>query len=110
MRKLLIFILLASNSVVAFAQETFPFNGIRPKDVTSYALVNATIYSTPENKLEGATVVIEKGKIIAIGKGIAIPANCVRIDVTGKFIYAGFIDIFSSYGIPKRQMILEKAP
>ena len=103
MRKLLIFILLASNSVVAFAQETFPFNGIRPKDVTSYALVNATIYSTPENKLEGATVVIEKGKIIAIGKGIAIPANCVRIDVTGKFIYAGFIDIFSSYGIPKKQ-------
>ena len=103
MRKLLIFILLASNSVVAFAQETFPFNGIRPKDVTCYALVNATIYSTPENKLEGATVVIEKGKIIAIGKGIAIPANCVRIDVTGKFIYAGFIDIFSSYGIPKKQ-------
>ena len=103
MRKLLIFILLASNSVVAFAQETFPFNGIRPKDVTSYALVNATIYSTPENKLEGATVVIEKGKIIAIGRGIAIPANCVRIDVTGKFIYAGFIDIFSSYGIPKKQ-------
>jgi len=103
MRKLLIFILLASNSVVAFAQETFPFNGIRPKDVTAYALVNATVYSTPENKLEGATVVIEKGKIIAVGKGIAIPDNCVRIDVTGKFIYAGFIDIFSSYGIPKKQ-------
>jgi len=103
MRKLLIIGLVLATHVQLFAQETFPFNGIRPKDVTAYALVNATIYSTPENKLEGATVVIEKGKIIAVGKGIAIPANCVRIDATGKFIYAGFIDVFSTYGIPKKQ-------
>ena len=103
MRKLLVFILLVSNGIVSFAQETFPFNGIRPKDVSAYALTNATIYSTPENKLEGATVIIEKGKIIAVGKGIAIPANCVSIDATGKFIYAGFIDVFSTYGIPKKQ-------
>ncbi len=103
MRKLLILGLVLATHVQLFAQETFPFNGVRPKDVTSYALVNATVYSTPENKLEGATVVIEKGKIIAVGKGVAIPANCVRIDATGKFIYAGFIDVFSTYGIPKKQ-------
>ena len=103
MRKLLILGLVLATHVQLFAQETFPFNGIRPKDVTAYALVNATVYSTPENKLEGATVVIEKGKIIAVGKGIAVPANCVRIDATGKFIYAGFIDVFTSYGIPKKQ-------
>ncbi len=103
MRKLFILGLVIATHVHLFAQETFPFNGVRPKDVTSYALVNATVYSTPENKLEGATVVIEKGKIIAVGKGVAIPSNCVRIDATGKFIYAGFIDVFSSYGIPKKQ-------
>jgi imidazolonepropionase-like amidohydrolase len=103
MRKLLILGLVLATHVQLFAQETFPFNGVRPKDVTSYALVNATVYSTPENKLEGATVVIEKGKIIAVGKGIAIPSNCVRIDATGKFIYAGFIDVFSTYGLPKKQ-------
>jgi len=103
MRKLLILGLVLATHVQLFAQETFPFNGIRPKDVTAYALVNATVYSTPENKLEGATVVIEKGKIIAVGKGIAVPANCVRIDATGKFIYAGFIDVFTSYVIPKKQ-------
>jgi imidazolonepropionase-like amidohydrolase len=104
MKKLLIIGLVLATHVQLFAQETFPFNGIRPKDVTSYALVNATIYSTPENKLEGATVVIEKGKIIAVGTGImTLPANCVRIDASGKFIYAGFIDVFSTYGIPKKQ-------
>ena len=103
MRKLFILGLVLAMHVHLLAQETFPFNGVRPKDVTSYALVNATVYSTPENKLEGATVVIEKGKIIAVGKGVAIPANCVRIDATGKFIYAGFIDVFSTYGIPKKQ-------
>jgi hypothetical protein len=70
MKKLFIIGLVLATHVQLFAQETFPFNGIRPKDVTSYALVNATIYSTPENKLEGATVVIEKGKIIAVGTGI----------------------------------------
>lgn len=103
MRKLLVFILLVSNGIVAFAQETFPFNGVRPKDVSAYALTNATVYSTPENKLEGATVIVEKGKIKAVGKNIPIPANCAIIDASGKFIYAGFIDAFSTYGIPKKQ-------
>ena len=103
MRKLLVFILLVSNGIVSFAQETFPFNGVRPKDVSAYALTNATVYSTPENKMEGATVIIEKGKIKAVGKNIPIPANCVIIDATGKFIYAGFVDAFSTYGIPKKQ-------
>lgn len=103
MRKLLAFILLVSNGFVAFTQETFPFNGIRPKDVSAYALVNATVYTTPDIKLEGATVIIEKGKIIAVGKGITIPAHCVRIDASGKFVYAAFVDVFSTYGMPKKQ-------
>ena len=63
MRKLLILGIVLAMNLQLFAQETFPFNGVRPKDVTSYALVNATVYSTPENKLEGATLVIEKGKL-----------------------------------------------
>ncbi len=103
MRKLLVFILLVSNGIVSFAQETFPFNGVRPKDVSAYALTNATVYSTPENKMEGATVIIEKGKIKAVGKNIPIPANCVIIDASGKFIYAAFVDVFSTYGMPKKQ-------
>ncbi|MFN4885084.1 MAG: amidohydrolase family protein [Bacteroidota bacterium] len=103
MKKLLFLILLASHSCFLFAQDTFPFNGIRPKDVSAYALTNATIYSTPEIKLEGATVIVEKGKIISVGKNIPIPKHCAIIDASGKFIYAGFIDAFSTYGIPKKQ-------
>ena len=102
MKKLLFLILLASHSCFLFAQDTFPFNGIRPKDVSAYALTNATIYSTPEIKLEGATVIVEKGKIISVGKNIPIPKHCAVIDASGKFIYAGFIDAFSTYGIPKK--------
>lgn len=103
MKKFLLFILLAAHGLVSLAQETFPFNGVRPKDVSAYALTNATVYTTPENKIEGATVIIEKGKIISVGKNIAIPKQCAIIDASGKFIYAGFIDVFSTYGIPKKQ-------
>ena len=103
MKKLLFLILLASHSSFLLAQETFPFNGIRPKDVSAYALTNATVYSTPDSKLEGATVIVEKGKIISVGNNIQIPKHCVIIDAKGKFIYAGFIDVFSTYGIPKKQ-------
>lgn len=103
MKKLLFLILLASHSCFLFAQDTFPFNGIRPKDVSAYALTNATIYSTPEIKLEGATVIVERGKIVSVGKNIPIPKHCAIIDASGKFIYAGFIDAFSTYGIPKKQ-------
>jgi len=83
------------------AQDTFPFNGVRPKDVTSAAFTHATIYVDHVTRLEDATLIIKMGKVVAVGKGLAIPEDAVVMDLTGQFIYPSFIDIYSDYGIPK---------
>ena len=85
--------------VMANAQDTFPYNGILPKDVTSVAFTHATIFADYQTRMDDATLLIEKGRVVAVGKDIAIPANAVVMDMKGKFIYPSFIDLFSDYGL-----------
>jgi imidazolonepropionase-like amidohydrolase len=86
--------------IATIAQQTYPYNGVLPKDVTSVAFTHATVYVDYQTKLEDATLIIEKGKVVQVGKGIAIPANAVEYDMKGKFIYPSFIDLNSDYGMP----------
>lgn len=98
---LLSFVLLLS--VLVYGQPTFPYNGVRPKDVTATALINATVVTSPGQVIEKGIIIIEKGKITAVGTGIELPMNAVVYDMSGMYIYPSFIDVFSDYGIPKAQ-------
>ncbi len=100
MKHLLSFLTITLWCLAAFAQPTYPYNGVLPKDVTSVAFTHATIYVDYQTKIEDATLIIEKGKVVQVGKGIAIPANAVEYDLKGKFIYPSFIDLNSDYGMP----------
>ena len=88
-------------SLVTMAQVTFPRNGVYDEQEGHYAFTNATIYVTPEKKLEKATLLIKKGKIVAVGTGLKIPADAVTVDLKGKYIYPSFIELSSNYGLPK---------
>jgi N-acetylglucosamine-6-phosphate deacetylase len=50
---------------------------------------------TPFRILENSTIIIDSSKIYEIGKNseITIPANCEIIDVSGKIITPGFVDL-----------------
>jgi imidazolonepropionase-like amidohydrolase len=97
--RLLYSVLLLLYVIQTNAQPTFPYNGILPKDVTSVAFTHATIFTDYQTRLDDATLLIEKGRVVAAGKDIAIPANAVVMDMKGKFIYPSFIDLFSDYGL-----------
>jgi imidazolonepropionase-like amidohydrolase len=88
-------------SVLTQAQETFPYNGVRPKEVTAVAFTHATLVVDPTTVIQDATLVIEKGYVIAAGAGVAIPTNAVVYDLHGQYIYPSFIDVYSGYGMPK---------
>ena len=83
----------------AQAQPTFPYNGILPKDVTAVAFTHATIFVDYQTRLDDAVLLVEKGKVTAVGKALPIPANAVVVDCKGKFIYPSFIDLHSDYGL-----------
>lgn len=86
----------------AFSQPvTHPVNGIHDVRHIIYAITNATIISSPTDTVREGTILVSRGKIIAVGTGLSIPDDAVVIDVRGKWVYPSFIEPFSSYGIPK---------
>ena len=86
------------------ADETTPAYGIRSKNPAITAFTNATIQISPIQIIENGTLVIRDGLIEKVGQKISIPADATVIDLTGKFIYPGFIDPYTKYGMGKEEM------
>jgi imidazolonepropionase-like amidohydrolase len=49
--------------------------------------------------IEGGTVVIRDGRIVAAGRGVAVPAGAQAIDATGKWVTPGIVAGFSRVGL-----------
>ena len=78
----------------------FPFGDFgrvkAPEPVKLLAIKNATIWTSGSaGKIDGATLVIGDGKIIAVGKDAAIPEGATVIDAAGKHVSPGIIDCHS---------------
>lgn len=72
--------------------QTRPAEGIRSNPPTVWALTNARVHSEPGVQIDKATIIIRDGLIEAVGDNIGIPADAGIIDLSGKTVYAGFID------------------
>ncbi len=63
-------------------------------------LRGATIHTVTNGTITNGTIVFDRGKIAAIGgPDIATPSGAKVVDVSGKHIYPGLIDAYSSVGI-----------
>lgn len=97
-------VVLIANALAVCAQGTFPQPAPADFRDGAFALTNATIFKSWNQKLEGATLLVREGRIQACGVGIAVPADAVVIDCSGKVIYPGFVDIYAAgYGLPEAQ-------
>ncbi len=99
-KKYIFFFTLSVFSFAVSAQTTFPVNGVHDKNHNYTAFKNATIFLDGDRKIENATMLINDGKIVQIGNAVVIPKNTVVYDLTGKYIYPSFIDLYSDYGLP----------
>ncbi|MBI3856368.1 MAG: amidohydrolase family protein [Planctomycetes bacterium] len=63
-------------------------------------LKGAKVYPGSGAPIENASIVIENGKIVAVGKDLPLPADATVIDATGKVIIPGLIDAASRLFIP----------
>ncbi len=89
-------------SHVGISQEYFPKNdGVKETNALYTAFTNATLFVSPTQKINNATLLIKEGKVVATGKNISIPSNTVLIDLDGKFIYPSFIDLYTNFGVKK---------
>lgn len=53
---------------------------------------NATILTVTKGRLESSDILLQNGKIAAIGKNLTAPAGAQVIDATGKYVMPGIID------------------
>ena len=63
------------------------------------AITGGTVYPVSGPKLERATVLIQNGRITAVGTNVTIPADATRIDAAGKWVTPGFIDGGTQVGL-----------
>lgn len=69
---------------------------------TPIAIANVTLVSEPGQLVEGATVLLDRGRIVAVGTEVTVPPHAEVIDGTGLWAYAGFIDATSHMGIEEK--------
>ena len=104
--KKLFFLLFILSFSVANAQDYFPKDdGVKTKESALYAFTNAKIYITPTKVIKNGTLVIDEGKVIAVGKKVDVPPHAQKIDLNGKSIYPSFIDLYASFGIKAPQRV-----
>jgi imidazolonepropionase-like amidohydrolase len=67
---------------------------------STIVITGATVHTMgPQGTLQNATVVIENGKIRAVGNAVAVPASARRIDAHGKVVTPGLFDSLSQIGL-----------
>jgi len=71
----------------------------RPRPSSPTAIVNASIFTAAGDLIEHGTVVMADGKIVAVGRNVAVPAGATVIDGTGKWVTPGVIDSHSHLGV-----------
>jgi imidazolonepropionase-like amidohydrolase len=64
-----------------------------------FAITNGTIWTITKGAIEGGTVLIEDGKITAVGVDIPIPQGAEIYDAAGKIVMPGLIDAHCHVGI-----------
>lgn len=70
-----------------------------PRQSQPVALRGATIHTMSDGVIENGTIIFDNGVITALGANVQVPANARVVDVSGKHIYPGLIDAYSTVGI-----------
>jgi imidazolonepropionase-like amidohydrolase len=101
MKRNIVIVLALLLSIDLWAQEPYPVNGVKDHRIQRYAFTNATIFVDYQTQLEDASLLIEEGRVVAVGKDIRIPEGTIQEDLKGMWIYPAFIDPYTDYGLPE---------
>ena len=79
--------------------------GLQENDPSTFVLTNADIVVRPGTVLKNSTMVIQDGRVVAVGGAQAWPADHRLIDLAGKTVYPGLID-----GYSEQEIVISEAP
>lgn len=88
-----------ADQLVAAPQTTAPRVGLGATEPNWTALVGARVVPAPGRVLEDATLVIRAGRIVALGENVVPPEGARRVDLSGKTVYAGFVEPYTDFAV-----------
>jgi imidazolonepropionase-like amidohydrolase len=65
----------------------------------TFAIVGARVVPVSGPVIENGTVVIQNGKVVAVGVGVPVPSGAEKIDGKGLSIFPGMIDASTAMGL-----------
>jgi len=71
----------------------------KPSPAPAIVLTGATILDGTGKRIEAGDLVLADGRVQAIGRAVARPANALVIDARGKWITPGIIDVHTHLGV-----------
>ena len=105
-----IFKALAKDEKVPAPRQTtigFDFDTARPRGLV--ALTNARVVTMRGDEvIERGTILVEDNRIKAVGASVTVPSNAKRIDMAGKTIIPGLIDVHAHMSYDTLDVIPEK--
>lgn len=87
----------------AAQEDAAPTHGLRETVPGHVAFVDATVVVSSERTVEDATLVVRDGRVVSVEAGGEPPAGARVVDVGGKWIYPGFVDPYTEYGLPREK-------
>lgn len=69
-----------------------------PAGAQTIAITGGKVYPVSGPAIENGTVLIRDGKIVAVGKDIAIPSDAQKVDATGKWVTPGLVNAYTNLG------------
>lgn len=91
-------VLILTLALTAFAQNDGSEQNVLGRAGT-FAIQNARIVTVSGATIENGTVLIENGKIAAVGANVSVPAGAEKIDAKGLSVYPGMIDAATNLGL-----------
>jgi imidazolonepropionase-like amidohydrolase len=81
-----------------FVQDPYP-STYRPLASGPVLIQHATVLTGTGQRLDDADVLLQGGKVVAVGNALQAPADATRVDGTGKWVTPGIIDVHSHLGV-----------
>ncbi|HEX5818835.1 MAG TPA: hypothetical protein VFY20_08145, partial [Gemmatimonadales bacterium] len=69
-----------------------------PLEAQTVAIIGGRVHPVSGPVIEDGTVVLRDGRIVAVGRGIAVPPDAERIDARGKWVTPGLFHGYSTLG------------
>lgn len=87
------------NLVALLGLAAINLTGAVPLSAQTIAITGGTVHPVSAPPIEGATVLVRDGRIVAVGTDVEIPPDAERIDATGRVVTPGLFDVGSTLGL-----------